>query len=186
MWVEGTGLGLSQVYGFVRQSAGHIRIYSEVNEGTTIKIYLPRRLGEAEEMPTWSRAAQIPRALGAECILVVEDDPSLRAHAMESLRELGYQVLEASNGAEALALIERHSTIDLLFTDVVMPGGMNGRQLADEVARRRPGIKILFTTGYTRNAIVHHGRLDGGLHLITKPYSFGDLAVKVRERLDAL
>ena len=184
---KGTGLGLSQVYGFVRQSSGHIRIYSEVGEGTAIKIYLPRHAGNAS-LPIAPQAAAtpgIPHATGGECLLVVEDDEVLRAHATEILRELGYQVLAAANGAQALELIDREPAIDLLFTDIVMPGGMNGRQLADEAVRRRPGLRVLFTTGYTRNAIVHHGRLDGAVHLITKPYAFQELAAKVRERLDA-
>ena len=117
-------------------------------------------------------------------MLVVEDDDGLRGHATETLRELGYRVLEAANGSEALQIVSSDAAIDLLFTDVVMPGGINGRQLADEAARKRPDLKVLFTTGYARNAIVEHGRLDAGISLITKPYSFHELAAKVRERLD--
>ncbi|MEA3024832.1 MAG: hypothetical protein QOF91_117, partial [Alphaproteobacteria bacterium] len=168
---RGTGLGLSQVYGFVRQSGGHVRIYSEVGHGTTVKIYLPRHAG-AEDMPERDqRAPNAARAIGSETILVVEDDEALRSYTTEILAELGYRVLAAPNGSSALDMLE-NSRIDLLFTDVVMPGGMNGRQLADEAVRRRPGLKVLFTTGYTRNAIVHHGRLDAGVQMIGKPFSF--------------
>jgi PAS domain S-box-containing protein len=180
---KGTGLGL-QVYGFVRQSSGHIKIYSELGEGTTIKIYLPRSLeGHAlrnEDLATSSTA----RAFGAETVLVVEDDQALRAYTVETLMELGYRVLQAANGAEALAIID-HEQVDLLFTDVVMPGGLNGRQLAEEASKRRPRLKVLYTTGYARNAIVHHGRLDPGVHLVGKPFSYAELAAKVRAVLDA-
>jgi len=180
---KGTGLGLSQVYGFVRQSAGHVRIYSEPGEGSTVKIYLPRHTGSDEAEQLESRLERRHLA-GIETILVVEDDDALRAYAVEILTELGYRVLEAPNGAAALSLVNRESRIDLLFTDIVMPGGVNGRQLADEVVHRIPGIRVLFTTGYTRNAIVHHGRLDPGVHLIGKPFSFDELAIKVRNLLD--
>jgi PAS domain S-box-containing protein len=181
---KGTGLGLSQVYGFVLQSAGHVTIYSELGEGTTVKIYLPRYFGpedQAEELDPSSDAAG---AIGAECILVVEDDDALRLYTVEMLSDLGYSVLTAANGAAALDIIDRGYSVDLLFTDIVMPGGMNGRQLADEAVRRRPGLKVLFTTGYSRNAIVHHGRLDPGVQLISKPFSFEQLGTKVRALLD--
>jgi PAS domain S-box-containing protein len=182
---KGTGLGLSQVYGFVRQSAGHVRIYSEVGEGTTVKIYLPRHQGASAAAETPSASADAGRAVGAETILVVEDDAALRTYTVETLGELGYRVLEAASGAAALEIIAREHKIDLLFTDVVMPGGMNGRQLADEAARRRPGLRVLFTTGYSRNAITHHGRLDPGVHLIGKPFARDQLAMKLREILDS-
>jgi PAS domain S-box-containing protein len=181
---KGTGLGLSQVYGFVRQSSGHVKIYSELGEGTTVKIYLPRHLG-AKHAAKADFVPEAARAIGAESILVVEDDDGLRTYATEILRELGYLVLVAANGADALRILDANRDIDLLLTDVVMPGGINGRQLADEAVRRRPALKVLFTTGYTRNAIVHHGRLDPGTHLISKPFSFQELAAKVRSRLDA-
>jgi CheY-like chemotaxis protein len=180
---KGTGLGLSQVYGFARQSSGHVKIYSEVGEGTTVKIYLPRRHNDAEE----ENAAKTPVAMpsvGGETILVVEDDELLRTYTCDVLRELRYRVLEADSGAAALEMLSGVETLDLLLTDVVMPGGVNGRQLADQASRRRPGLKVLFMTGYTRNAIIHHGRLDAGVHMISKPFSFADLASKVRERLD--
>jgi PAS domain S-box-containing protein len=181
---KGTGLGLSQVYGFVRQSAGHIKLYSEPGEGTTVKIYLPRHSGGETHVDDASRSRRAAGAIGAECILVVEDDDPLRAYTVEMLTELGYGVLQAPNGAAALEMLEQNTKIDLLFTDIVMPGGMNGRQLADKAVRRRPGLKVLFTTGYTRNAIVHHGRLDPGVEMIGKPFSFEELGNKVRALLD--
>jgi PAS domain S-box-containing protein len=181
---KGTGLGLSQVYGFVRQSEGHVRVYSELGEGTTVKIYLPRYFGEEDHSANVERAGDAPRAIGAETILVVEDDDALRACTIEVLSELGYRIIAAPSAVAALAILDREPQIDLLFTDVVMPGGVNGRQLADEAVRRRPGLKVLFTTGYTRNAIVHHGRLDPGVQMIGKPFSFDELGAKVRELLD--
>jgi PAS domain S-box-containing protein len=181
---KGTGLGLSQVYGFVRQSDGHVRIYSEVGEGTTVKIYLSRYLGAEDRVEDVEHRRDDARAIGAESILVVEDDDAVRTYTIETLSELGYDVLAASSGAAALEILDRRQDIDLLFTDVVMPGGVNGRQLADEAVRRRPGLKVLFTTGYTRNAIVHSGRLDAGVQMIGKPYSFSELGAKIRALLD--
>ncbi len=181
---KGTGLGLSQVYGFVRQTGGAVRIYSEPGQGTTVKIYLPRLTGA--EQPTATAAAQPePASLrGAETILLVEDHDELRAYSSGILRELGYMVLTAANGMEALATLDDHPDVTLLFTDVVLPGGMNGRQIADEALARRPDLKVLFTTGYTRNAIVHNGALDRGVELIVKPFGFEQLAMKVRRILD--
>jgi PAS domain S-box-containing protein len=181
---KGTGLGLSQVYGFVHQSAGHVRIYSELGVGTTVKIYLPRHLGEEEHAAEIGRPSDPIHAIGPESILLVEDDDALRAYGVELLNDLGYSVLAAADGASALEIIDRGHPIDLLFTDVVMPGGMNGRELANEAQRRRPGLKVLFTTGYTRNAIVHHGRLDPGLQMIGKPFTFQELGTRIRAILD--
>jgi PAS domain S-box-containing protein len=180
---QGTGLGLSQVYGFVKQSGGHVRIYSEVGAGTTLKIYLPRLRSPNDATEDQPPAATIPRGKG-EAILVVEDQPDVRLYSVEMLRELGYRVLDAPDGPTALRLIDAHRDIALLFTDVGLPGGMNGRQLADEALRRRPALKVLFTSGYARNAIVHHGRLDPGVQLITKPFAFSALAIKIRAVLD--
>ena len=180
---KGTGLGLSQVYGFVRQSGGHVKIYSEPGEGTTVKIYLRRHAGEEDSTADQAHVADTPSAIGAETVLVVEDDESLRRYTTEILTELGYDVIEASDGHDALRLLDRHQ-VDLLFTDVVMPGGMNGRELADEAVRRKRGLKVLFTTGYTRNAIVHHGRLDPGVEMVAKPFTFAELSAKVRALLD--
>jgi PAS domain S-box-containing protein len=179
---RGTGLGLSMVYGFVKQSGGHIKLYSELGEGTTVKMYLPRLLGRFEQ--TAEPALGAIKAQGEESILVCEDDEDVRAYSAEVLRELGYRVLEAVDGPSALALLKAHGDVDLLFTDVVLPGGMTGAVLAREAAKLQPNIKTLFTTGYARNAIVHHGRLDPGVELITKPFSYADLAARVRDILD--
>jgi signal transduction histidine kinase len=185
---QGTGLGLSQVYGFVKQSGGHVKIYSEAGQGTTVRIYLPRLV--AGDSAAVAGEPQAPRrqpaaAAGRETVLIVEDDEGVRGYSAEMLRELGYQVLEASDGAEALRLIEKSPDLALLFTDVGLPGGLNGRQLADEVRRRRPKLKVLYTTGYARNAIVHQGRLDPGVDLIVKPFTFQNLAAKLRAVLDS-
>ena len=181
---KGTGLGLSQVYGFVRQSSGHVAIYSEVGEGTTVKIYLPRYHGEEEVVEESRGSANDRKSLGAETILVVEDDEALRLYTVETLGDLGYSVVAAANAAAALEIIGRGPEIDLLFTDIVMPGGMNGRQLADEAIRQKPKLKVLFTTGYTANAIVHHGRLDPDVELISKPFTYESLGRKIRTILD--
>jgi PAS domain S-box-containing protein len=182
---HGTGLGLSQVYGFVKQSRGHVKIYSEIGEGTTIKLYLPRAHSTASVKDEHAEVHSLPRGSGAEIVLVVEDDPDVRTYTCDTLRELGYIVLEAENGRRGLALLKANPQASLLFTDVGLPGGMNGRQLADEARRRRPDLKVLFTTGYARNAIVHDGRLDPGVELITKPFSQAALASKLRDILDA-
>ncbi len=179
---KGTGLGLSQVYGFVHQSDGHVKIYSEVGEGTTVKVYLRRNAGEAQP-DARSEPDAASRAIGSETILVVEDDEALRGYTIDILTELGYRVLDAGDAQSALQVLEKNH-VDLLFTDVVMPGGMNGRRLADEALRRKPELKVLFTTGYTRNAIVHHGRLDADAELVGKPFTFAELSAKVREILD--
>jgi two-component system NtrC family sensor kinase len=183
----GTGLGLSQVYGFAKQSGGHIRIYSEVGEGTTIKVYFPRLTGQPD-IPAWSaREAGAPlsgSAEGSETVLVVEDDPQVNKLAVEALEERGYGVISAPDGASALRILEDKSHLDLLLTDVVLPGGMNGRQLSDEVLRLRPGTHVLYVTGYTRNAIIHHGRLDPDIYLLTKPFTAEALTRKVRQILD--
>jgi PAS domain S-box-containing protein len=177
---HGTGLGLSQVYGFVKQSGGHVKIYSEPGEGTTVKIYLPRFVGaEDEQDPV---PATVPDGQHAETILVVEDDDGVREYTSEILRELGYRILEAHDGPSALRQLDRHK-VDLLFTDVGLPG-MNGRQLVDAARKQHPKLKVLFTTGYARNAIVHHGRLDPGVQMIGKPFTYADLAAKVRSVID--
>lgn len=180
---KGTGLGLSQVYGFVKQSGGHVKIYSEPGQGTTVRLYLPRLTGEV--VPSDFAAAEpIPEGETEEVVLVVEDDDDVRAQSVESLRELGYRVLESHDGPSALRLLERQQRVDLLFTDVVLPGGMTGAQIAAKAKAVRPDLKVLFTTGYARNAIIHHGRLDKGVELITKPFTFAELAAKVRDVLD--
>ena len=182
---HGTGLGLSQVYGFVKQSRGHIKIYSEMGEGTTIKLYMPRAHAAADVLVEES-AQPLPRGSTGETILVVEDDADVRAYTCDTLRALGYVVVEAETGRTALHLLEANPHIRLLFTDIGLPGGMNGRQLADEARRRRQDLKVLFTTGYARNAIIHGGRLDRGVELITKPFSQAALASKLRDIFDAM
>jgi PAS domain S-box-containing protein len=176
---KGSGLGLSMVYGFVKQSGGHIRIYSEIGHGTTIKLYLPPARGQIETTP--AAAPALPH--GNETILVVEDDALVRNFVVAQLQSLGYRTIAAANGPAAMALIEDGKPFDLLFTDVIMPGSMTGRQLAEEAIKRRPGVKVLYTSGYTDNAIVHQGRLDSGVLLLTKPYRKSQLANMVRRAL---
>jgi len=179
---QGTGLGLSQVYGFVKQSGGHVKLYSEVGEGTTVKIYLPRmsRQVEEEEEPPFPLA---PTGDKHEVVLVVEDDDDVRLFTTESLRELGFTVVQAHDAASALKLLELRPEVQLIFTDVGLPG-MNGAQLVAAARALRPDIKVLFTTGYARNAIVHQGRLDPGVELITKPFTRVQLASRIRDVLD--
>jgi PAS domain S-box-containing protein len=176
---KGSGLGLSMVYGFVKQSGGHIRIYSEEGHGTTIRLYLPPA-SLVEDMA----APPIAQILsGNETILVVEDDPLVRDFVVVQLCSLGYKTIAAADGLEALAHVKRGADFDLLFTDVILPGGMNGRELSDEVMKRRPGTKLLYTSGYTDSAIIHHGRLDEGVLLLSKPYRKSQLACMVRKAL---
>ena len=176
---KGTGLGLSMVYGFIRQSAGHIMIYSEEGYGTTIRMYLPPAIGTSPSAePVWAPVIEG----GHERILVVEDDQLVRDYVLTQLHSLGYVTLDAANATEALAIANGGHSFDLLFTDVIMPG-INGRQLANELARIKPGLKVLFTSGYTENAIVHHGRLDEGVLLLAKPYRKSDLAIMIRKAL---
>jgi len=179
---RGTGLGLAMVYGFAKQSAGHVGVYSEPGHGTTIKLYLPRAQG-ARPAPVDPKAQEPAIRGGTESVLVVEDDEPVRQLACLELRALGYRVLEAPNGTDALRIVESEEPIELLFTDVVMPGGMSGRQLADAARRLRPGLRVLYTSGYTENAIVHHGRLDPGVMLLPKPYRRADLARAIRTAL---
>jgi len=182
---KGTGLGLSQVYGFVKRSGGHVKIYSEVGQGTTVKLYLPRLAGETSNDSAPDETLN-PEAMQEETILVVEDDDDVRAYSVDSLRELGYRVLEAHDGPAALRILDRQPRVDLLFTDVVLPGGMTGAQVAAQARAMRPSLKVLFPTGYARNSIIHHGRLDKGVQLIVKPFSFNELAAKVRDVLDQI
>ena len=176
---HGTGLGLSQVYGFVKQSGGHVKIYSEIDEGTTVKLYLPRLRDAAEADEPLSDTA-ISKGRRGDVVLLVEDDEDVRAATGEMLRELGYDVVSVRDGSGALRLIDARPDIRVLFTDVGLPDGMNGRQLAETVRARRPSLPVLFTTGYARNAIVHHGRLDPGIDLLVKPFTYAELAAKLR------
>ncbi len=179
---KGTGLGLSMVYGFAKQSGGHVKIYSEVGRGTSVKLYLPR--ATIEGAPAAESVADNQVTRGAETVLVVEDDDLVRSHVEGLLSSLGYRVVIANSGPVALKLLQEGIPVDLLFTDMVMPGGMNGKQLADEAQMQRPGLKVLFTSGYTQDAIVHQGRLDPGVHLLSKPYRRADLAKMIRHVID--
>ncbi len=176
---QGTGLGLSQVYGFVRQSGGHVAIYSEPDRGTTVRLYLPRHFGDAAELEPVT-PTMLPEGSPREVILVVEDEDGVRHLAVEALRDLRYTVIHADGARDALEMLDAHPEIALLFTDVVMPE-VNGRELADAVHARRPDLPVLFTTGYTRNAIVHNGLVDADVQLLAKPYTLEQLALKVRQ-----
>jgi len=179
---KGSGLGLSMVYGFVKQSNGHIKIDSEEGRGTTVRIYLPQAVGAAEPAE-FARASSVEG--GRETILVVEDDHLVRTFVVGQIQSLGYATLAAVNAAEALVVIDSPTEIDLLFTDMIMPGSMNGRQLADIALQRRSSLKILFTSGYSNEAIIHHGHLDAGVLLLAKPYRKSDLARMIRAALAA-
>jgi CheY-like chemotaxis protein len=179
---EGTGLGLSMVYGFAKQSAGHLSIYSEVGQGTTVRLYLPREKGEAEQILARSPVGTLPQ--GCETILLVEDNETVRAHVHRLLKSLKYNVIVASNGPDALEILKGDQPVDLLFTDMIMPGGMNGKDLADAAVGLRPNMKVLFTSGYTDNSLIHEGRLVSGLSLLSKPYGRKDLAETLRQLLD--
>jgi nitrogen-specific signal transduction histidine kinase/ActR/RegA family two-component response regulator len=177
---KGTGLGLSMVYGFVRQSGGHVKLYSEEGIGTTIKLFLPRAAaGDVIEPITPAAVAG-----GNELILIVEDDALVRSYVTAQIQSFGYRTRSATNAAEALALISDGLAFDLLFTDIIMPGQMNGRELAEEAGKRRPGLKVLFTSGFTEDAVINAGRLDSGIHLLAKPYRVADLARMLRYALD--
>ena len=180
---KGTGLGLSMVYGFVKQSHGHVQIYSELGQGTTVKIYLPRAHDD-EQQPELAASGSLQGR--SEVILVVEDDDLVRASAVGMLRDMGYTCIHASDGAAALAVLKGGVKVDLLFTDVIMPGPVKSRDLAREAQLLQPGLPVLYTSGYTENAIVHHGRLDEGVHLLSKPYTRDGLARKIRSLLNTV
>jgi PAS domain S-box-containing protein len=179
---KGTGLGLSMIYGFAKQSGGHAKIYSEVGHGTTVRLYLPRLTNQSTGSESAAPAAT--RKGGGETILVVEDNSDVRRLVLRQLRDLGYAVIEAANGPQALQILDGGAAIDLLFTDVVMPGGMTGRQLAEAAKTRRPDLKTLFTSGYTEDSILRLGKLDPGVRLLSKPYRKHELATRIREALD--
>jgi CheY-like chemotaxis protein len=181
---HGTGLGLSQVYGFVKQSGGHLKIYSEVEQGTTVKIYLPRYFG-TDNNDQLLEGELLGQAENGENVLIVEDDDDLRAYLTDVVRALGYGVLNAANGKQALDLLSQtKSHIALLLTDVVMPG-MTGRDLAEDATKLRPSLKVLYMTGYSRNAISRNGRLDPRLDVLQKPITQSELAARIRDALDA-
>ena len=179
---QGTGLGLSMVYGFAGQSGGAVRIYSELGKGTMVCIYLPRHAAEAEHDPDAARAhPEMPRSDAGETVLVVDDEPLIRMIASERLEELGYTVLEAGDGPSALKILSSGRPIDLLITDVGLPKGMNGRQLADAARISRPDLEVLFITGYAENAVLNHGHLGRGMHVMTKPFQMDTFARRVKE-----
>jgi PAS domain S-box-containing protein len=179
---RGTGLGLSMIYGFVKQSGGYLSLSSELGVGTTVRLYFPRCVGNASHAGD-DRGTPSPKVARGEVVLVVEDNEDVRIYTVMTLTELGYHVREAADYEQAMTVLHDADHIDLLLTDVVLPG-KSGREIADEATRIRPALKILFATGYSRDAIVHHGRLDPGVSLITKPFTFEQLALKVREVLD--
>jgi CheY-like chemotaxis protein len=180
---QGSGLGLSMVYGFAKQSGGNVRIYSEPGQGTTVKLYLPRTIGEEEQAISALQPGVQRDAPSRETILIAEDESEVRAYAARVLRQRGYEVLEAGDAVAALAIL-RTQQVDLLFTDIGLPG-VTGRQLADEGRSLRPTLKVLFTTGYARNAIIHNGTLDPEVNFVPKPFSSDGLARKVRQVLDS-
>ena len=180
---QGTGLGLSMIYGFAKQSGGQVRIYSEVGEGTTMRLYLPRHAGRADALDTASPVAAAPRAEAGQTVLVVDDEPTVRMLIMEVLTELGYAAIEAAEGAAGLELMRSGARIDLLVTDVGLPGGMNGRQMADAARLLRPELPVLFITGYAENALIANGQLDAGMHVMTKPFAMEALAARIKQLL---
>jgi CheY-like chemotaxis protein/anti-sigma regulatory factor (Ser/Thr protein kinase) len=182
---QGTGLGLAMIHGFVKQSGGHIRIYSEQGQGTTVKIYLPRmQTAELPSPETTERKRHLPQAVAGETVLLVEDDEGVREYAVGILQDAGYNVVPVGDGQTALRVLSEPERVDVLFTDVVLGGELNGRQVAEEAKKIRPSLPVLFTTGYTRNAIVHHGRLDAGVNLLNKPYTSHELTDSVRRLID--
>ncbi len=181
---QGTGLGLSMIYGFAKQSGGQARIYSEIGQGTTVCLYLPRHLGKATLADGLSDLAAAPRAQQGETVLVVDDEPTVRMLVTEVLEDLGYTAIEAADGATGLKVLQSDVRIDLLVTDVGLPGGMNGRQVADAARIARPFLKVLFITGYAENAVISHGHLDPGMHVLTKPFAMEALASRIKELID--
>jgi CheY-like chemotaxis protein len=179
---QGTGLGLSMIHGFVRQSGGQVRIYSELGKGTTVCLYLPRFAGEIPADETDAPPVADPGH--GETVLVIDDDPTVRMVLIEVLREAGYVTLEAADGPTGLKILQSDVRVNLLITDVGLPGGMNGRQVADAARVARPGLKVLFVTGYAENAAIGHGHLDPGMHVIAKPFVMAELGMKVREMIE--
>jgi CheY-like chemotaxis protein len=182
---KGTGLGLSMIYGFAKQSGGQVRIYSEVGEGTTVKIYLPRHVGVAETASPQVEKAQLPKSADGETVLVVDDEPTVRMLIGDTLADLGYRGIEAADAASALKVLESDVKIDLLITDVGLPGGMNGKDLADSARKSRPKLKVLFITGYAENAAVSNGLLEPGMHVLSKPFPMDKLATRIRSIIES-
>jgi CheY-like chemotaxis protein len=178
---QGTGLGLSMVYGFAKQSEGQVRLYSEVGQGTTVRIYLPRYRGETEQEEEPARPELTPQAEAGETVLIVDDEPTVRMLVTEVLEDLGYAAIEAADSASGLKVLQSDVRIDLLITDVGLPGGMNGRQMADAAREKRPKLKVLFITGYAENAALGNGHLLPGMHVLTKPFAIDKLAARIRD-----
>jgi PAS domain S-box-containing protein len=181
---EGTGLGLSMIYGFAKQSGGSVAIYSEIDQGTTVCIYLPRHFGEADESEIEAGKDPAPRAETGETVLVIDDEPTIRMLVTEVLTDLGYTAIEAADGPAGVKVLASDARIDLLVTDVGLPGGMNGRQVADAARELRPELKVLFITGYAENAVLSHGHLAPGMHVLIKPFTMDDLATRIRDLIE--
>lgn len=182
---QGTGLGLSMIHGFVRQSGGQVRIYSEFGQGTTMCLYLPRYYGSAREEAAHADLSEAPRAEQGETVLIVDDEPSVRMLVSEVLEDLGYTAVEAADGPTGLKIMQSDVRLDLLVTDVGLPGGMNGRQMADAGRELRPELKVLFITGYAENAVIGNGHLEPGMQLMTKPFVMEVLASRIREMIES-
>jgi signal transduction histidine kinase len=178
---RGTGLGLSMIYGFARQSGGQVRIASEPGRGTTMRLYLPRHIGEAEAADMPAPAAAVPRAEQGETVLIVDDEPTVRMLVAEILEDLGYAVIEAADGAAGLQALQSDARIDLLITDVGLPGGINGRQVADAGRMLRRGLRVLFITGYADSAVVGNGHVEAGMQVLTKPFAMETLAGRIKD-----
>ena len=181
---QGTGLGLSMIHGFVRQSGGQVRVYSEPGTGTTMCLYLPRYQGALKGAEGLLHPSEAPRAGTGETVLIVDDEATIRMLVTEVLEELGYVALEAADGGAGLKLLQSDLRIDLLVTDVGLPGGMNGRQLADAARLGRPGLKVLFITGYAENAVIGNGLLEPGMQVLTKPFAMEALATRIKDMID--
>ncbi len=177
---KGTGLGLSMIYGFAKQSGGEVRIYSELGQGTTVKVFLPRHHGNAGNEAEPLQTIEAPKAEAGQTVLIVDDDSTMRMLVGDTLGELGYQAIEAGDAASALRVLESDARIDLLVTDFGLPGGVNGKQLADTARQRRPKLKVLFITGYAENAAITNGRLESGEHVMSKPFPMGSLAARIK------
>ena len=182
---EGTGLGLSMIYGFARQSGGQIRVYSEVGKGTTMCLYLPRHDANSEADDAINSTREIESTGEGEVVMVIDDEPTIRMLIAEVLADAGYSAIEASDGPAGLRVLQSSAKVDLLITDVGLPGGMNGRQVADAARTLRPDLKVLFITGYAENAVVGNGQLEKGMHVIAKPFEMERLAYKIREMIQS-
>jgi CheY-like chemotaxis protein len=182
---QGTGLGLSMIYGFAKQSNGQVRIYSELDHGTTVKIYLPRHVGKSTDQTVEIDRAEAPRAEQGETVLVVDDEPTIRMVIGDTLAELGYRTIEVADAASGLKLLDSDVKIDLLITDVGLPGGMNGKEMVDAARAKRPKLKVLFITGYAENAAITNGHLEPGMEVMSKPFSMDKLAARIRSIIEA-